>query len=100
MSARPEALAKPGGHQRQLFVTDAVTDRELALGEIARQGAEGVAHLAATLDGNDVVVRPVRDQERLGGYYLTHRQAAGLRYHVEYDGSDWALTVVHLLWRA
>ena len=55
MSAGPEALAKPGGHQRQLFVTDAVTDRELAVGEVARQEAEGVAHLAATLDGNDVV---------------------------------------------
>jgi hypothetical protein len=35
-----------------------------------------------------------------GGYYLTHRQAAGLRYHVEHDGHQWAVTVVHLLWRA
>jgi adenine-specific DNA-methyltransferase len=36
----------------------------------------------------------------IGGYYLTHRQAAGLRYHVEYDGRHWAVTAVHLLWRA
>ena len=36
----------------------------------------------------------------VGGYYLTHRQAAGLRYRVEHDGRDWAVTVVHLLWRA
>jgi hypothetical protein len=35
-----------------------------------------------------------------GGYYLTHRQAAGLRYHVEHDGRRWAVTAVHLLWRA
>jgi hypothetical protein len=36
----------------------------------------------------------------VGGYYLTHRQAAGLRYRVEHDGSQWAVTMVHLLWRA
>jgi hypothetical protein len=36
----------------------------------------------------------------VGGYYLTHRQAAGLRYRVEHHGRDWAVTVVHLLWRA
>jgi hypothetical protein len=36
----------------------------------------------------------------VGGYYLTHRQAAGLRYHLEHDGREWAVTVVHLLWRA
>jgi hypothetical protein len=36
----------------------------------------------------------------VGGYYLTHRQAAGLRYHVEHDGRHWAVTAVHLLWRA
>jgi hypothetical protein len=35
----------------------------------------------------------------IGGYYLTHRQAAGLHYHVEYDGRRWAVTAVHLLWR-
>jgi hypothetical protein len=36
----------------------------------------------------------------IGGYYLTHRQAASLRYRVEDDGRDWAVTVVHLLWWA
>jgi hypothetical protein len=36
----------------------------------------------------------------VGGYYLTHRQAAGLRYQVEHDGHHWAVTAVHLLWRA
>lgn len=36
----------------------------------------------------------------VGGYYLTHRQAAGLRYHVEHYGHQWAVTAVHLLWRA
>jgi hypothetical protein len=35
----------------------------------------------------------------IGGYYITHRHAAGLRYRVEYDGRDWAVTVAHLLWR-
>ena len=36
----------------------------------------------------------------VGGYYLTHRHAAGLRYRVERQGHDWAVTTVHLLWRA
>jgi hypothetical protein len=36
----------------------------------------------------------------VGGYYITHRHAAGLRYRVEPHGHDWAVTTVHLLWRA
>ena len=36
----------------------------------------------------------------VGGYYITHRHAAGLRYHVERHAHDWAVTTVHLLWRA
>jgi len=36
----------------------------------------------------------------VGGYYITHRQAAGLRYRVESHGHDWAVTSVHVLWRA
>jgi hypothetical protein len=36
----------------------------------------------------------------VGGYYITHRHAAGLRYRVEQHGPDWAVTTVHLLWRA
>lgn len=35
----------------------------------------------------------------IGGYYLTHRHAAGLRYRVEHQGHDWVVTTVHLLWR-
>ena len=35
----------------------------------------------------------------VGGYYITHRHAAGLRYRVEHRGHDWAVTTVHLLWR-
>jgi hypothetical protein len=36
----------------------------------------------------------------VGGYYITHRHAAGLRYRVEPQGHDWGVTTVHLLWRA
>ena len=36
----------------------------------------------------------------VGGYYITHRHAAGLRYRVEQHGPDWAVTTVDLLWRA
>src|SRR5262245_19301115 len=36
----------------------------------------------------------------VGGYYITHRHAAGLRYRVEPQGPDWAVTTIHLLWRA
>jgi hypothetical protein len=35
----------------------------------------------------------------VGGYYLTHRQAASFRYAVEADGPRWAVTAAHLLWR-
>ena len=35
----------------------------------------------------------------VGGYYLTHRQAASFRYAVEPDGQRWAVTAAHLLWR-
>jgi hypothetical protein len=37
--------------------------------------------------------------EVVGGYYLTHRQAASFRYRVEPDGPQWAVTAAHLLWR-
>lgn len=36
----------------------------------------------------------------VGGYFITHRHAAGLRYRVAHDGQHWAVTSVHLLWRA
>jgi hypothetical protein len=35
----------------------------------------------------------------VGGYYCTHRHAAGLRYHVERQGDRWAVTAAYLLWR-
>ena len=35
----------------------------------------------------------------VGGYYITHRHAAGLCYGVEHHGRHWAVTTVHLLWR-
>ena len=35
----------------------------------------------------------------VGGYYLTHRQAASFRYHLELHDSRWAVTAAHLLWR-
>jgi hypothetical protein len=38
----------------------------------------------------------------VGGYYIAHRHAAGLClcYGVEQHGRHWAVTTVHLLWRA
>jgi hypothetical protein len=36
----------------------------------------------------------------VGGYYITHRHAAGLCYGVEPHGRHWTVTTVHLLWRA
>jgi hypothetical protein len=35
----------------------------------------------------------------VGGYYITHRQAAGLCYRIEPHGHNWAVTSVHVLWR-
>lgn len=37
--------------------------------------------------------------DAVGGYYLTHRQAASFRYHLVPDGGQWAVTAAHLLWR-
>jgi hypothetical protein len=37
--------------------------------------------------------------EAVGGYYCTHRHAAGFRYHVAHDRGLWAITAAHLLWR-
>jgi hypothetical protein len=66
---------------------DGVTDRATGAGGVIVQVARLTwLHGAAA----DVV----------GGYYLTHRHAAGVRYRVEPQGHDWAVTSVHLLWRA
>jgi hypothetical protein len=35
----------------------------------------------------------------VGGYYLTHRQAASFRYAVEPRDGRWAVRAAHLLWR-
>jgi hypothetical protein len=35
----------------------------------------------------------------VGGYYLTHRQAASFRYHLEHHDGRWAVVTAHLLWR-
>jgi hypothetical protein len=37
--------------------------------------------------------------EVVGGYYITHRHAASFQYGVEFQGTHWAVTTVHLLWR-
>jgi hypothetical protein len=37
--------------------------------------------------------------EAVGGYYCTHRHAAGFRYDVAHDRGLWAVTAAHLLWR-
>jgi hypothetical protein len=37
--------------------------------------------------------------EVVGGYYITHRQAASFRYGVAREGQHWTVTTVHLLWR-
>jgi hypothetical protein len=66
---------------------DGVIDRATSVGWVIVQVARLTwVHEAAA----DVV----------GGYYITHRHAAGLRYRVERHGHDWAVTTVHLLWRA
>jgi len=36
----------------------------------------------------------------VGGYYVSHRHAAGLLYRVEHDGQRWTVTTAALLWRA
>jgi hypothetical protein len=72
--------------QCRVTARDGVTDRETGAGGVIMQVARlSWVHGAAV----DVV----------GGYYLTHRHAAGLRYHVEHQGHAWAVTTVHLLWR-
>jgi hypothetical protein len=37
--------------------------------------------------------------DAVGGYYCTHRHAAGFRYHVVHERERWAVTAAHLLWR-
>jgi hypothetical protein len=37
--------------------------------------------------------------DAVGGYYLTHQQAASFRYRLEHHDGRWAVTAAHLLWR-
>jgi hypothetical protein len=77
---------QPLSHCR-VTARDGVVDRETGIrGLIVQVARLAWVHAAAV----DVV----------GGYYITHRHAAGLHYHVESDGSRWAVTTAHLLWRA
>jgi hypothetical protein len=57
-------------------------------------GARGVIVQVARLTWGHATAVDV-----VGGYYLTHRQAASFRYEVEPDGHRWAVTAAHLLWR-
>jgi hypothetical protein len=76
---------QPFSHCR-VTARDGVVDRAT--------GARGVILQVARLTWVHAAAADV-----VGGYYLTHRHAAGLRYHVEQDGPHWAVTTVHLLWR-
>jgi hypothetical protein len=72
--------------QCRVTARDGVTDRTTGAGGVIVQVARLTwVHGAAA----DVV----------GGYYITHRHAAGLRYRVEHQGHDWAVTTAYLLWR-
>jgi hypothetical protein len=73
--------------QCRVTARDGVIDRATGAGGVIVQVARLTwVHAAAA----DVV----------GGYYITHRHAAGLCYGVEQHGRHWAVTTVHLLWRA
>jgi hypothetical protein len=76
---------QPFSHCR-VTARDGVLDRATgARGVIVQVARLAWVHAAAV----DVV----------GGYYLTHRQAASFRYEVGPDGHRWAVTAAHLLWR-
>jgi hypothetical protein len=57
-------------------------------------GARGVILQVARL-----TLRHAAAVDAVGGYYLTHRQAASFRYHLAPDGGQWVVTAAHLLWR-
>jgi hypothetical protein len=75
----------PFSHCR-VTARDAVVDRATGARGVILQVARLVwVHAAAV--------------EVVGGYYCTHRHAAGFRYHVTHGGNQWAVTAAHLLWR-
>jgi hypothetical protein len=65
---------------------DGVVDRVTGVQGVILQVARLVWVHAAAMDA-------------VGGYYCTHRHAAGFRYHVAHDRGPWAVTAAHLLWR-
>ena len=91
--------------------TDAVLGRLRALGATVQPlsqcrvtAREGVVDRATGARG--IIVQVARltwlhaaAVDVVGGYYLTHRQAAGFRYRVEPDARRWAVTTTSLLWR-
>jgi hypothetical protein len=80
---RPEV--HPLSHCR-VTARDGVVDRATGAPGVILQVARLVwVHAAAV----DVV----------GGYYCTHRHAAGFRYHVVLERDEWAVATAHLLWR-
>jgi hypothetical protein len=65
---------------------DGVVDRATGVHGVILQVARLVWVHAAAVDA-------------IGGYYCTHRHAAGFRYHVVHEQDQWAVTAAHLLWR-
>jgi hypothetical protein len=56
-------------------------------------GARGVILQVARLTWRHATAADV-----VGGYYLTHQQAASFRYDLEPHDGRWAVTAAHLLW--
>jgi hypothetical protein len=72
--------------QCRVTARDGVVDR--------KTGARGVILQVARLTWVHAAAADV-----VGGYYITHRQAASFRYRVAQDGQHWAVTTACLLWR-
>jgi hypothetical protein len=80
---RPEV--HPFSHCR-VTARDGVVDRATGAHGVILQVARLIWVYAAAVDA-------------VGGYYCTHRHAAGFRYHVVHEQDQWAVTACHLLWR-
>jgi hypothetical protein len=73
--------------QRRVSSREGVTDRATGPCGVSVQVARPAWVCAAAVD-------------MVGGYYITDRHAAGLRYRVVSEGSRWSIATVHVLWRA
>jgi hypothetical protein len=80
---RPQVY--PFSHCR-VTTRDGVVDRATGVHGVILQVARLVWVHAAAAD-------------TVGGYYCTHRHAAGFRYHVVHEKDQWAVTAAYLLWR-